>query len=264
VFNAALVSEQLAKGIQPVKTGYFAYDYDGMVIKNITWVDASDGYIKIYKEPEKGVPYVIGGDTAGEGSDYFAAHVIDNTDGLQAAVLHHRFDEDLYARQMFCLGKYYNNALISVEVNFSTYPVRELDRMGYTSLYVRRTEDSYTQKLQKSYGFKTTSVTRPVAIARLVEVMRLSPGLVCDSDTLEEMLTFVRNENGRPEAQQGSHDDLVMALAIAHYSREQQRGDIILPSAAVWSDDMYDDYYKADEETRKIILKKWGNPFEKQ
>ena len=36
------------------------------------------------------------------------------------------------------------------------------------------------------------------------------------------MLTFVRNEKGRPEAQEGAHDDLVMALAIAHYIRDQQ------------------------------------------
>ena len=35
------------------------------------------------------------------------------------------------------------------------------------------------------------------------------------------MLTFVRNEKGRPEAQQGAHDDLVMGLAIAYYSRSQ-------------------------------------------
>lgn len=36
------------------------------------------------------------------------------------------------------------------------------------------------------------------------------------------MLTFVVNERGRPEAMAGEHDDRVMALAIAHYSRGQQ------------------------------------------
>ena len=36
------------------------------------------------------------------------------------------------------------------------------------------------------------------------------------------MLTFVRNEKGRPEAQNGAHDDLVMGKAIAHYIRPQQ------------------------------------------
>jgi phage terminase large subunit len=37
------------------------------------------------------------------------------------------------------------------------------------------------------------------------------------------MLVLVSNEKGRPEAQQGSHDDLVMALAIAYYIRPQQK-----------------------------------------
>lgn len=36
------------------------------------------------------------------------------------------------------------------------------------------------------------------------------------------MLVFVRNEKGRPEAQKGCHDDLVMALAITYYIRTQQ------------------------------------------
>ena len=35
------------------------------------------------------------------------------------------------------------------------------------------------------------------------------------------MLTFVRNEKGRPEAQNGAHDDLIMALAIAYDIKDQ-------------------------------------------
>ena len=59
--------------------------------------------------------------------------------------------------------------------------------------------------------------TRPVIIANLVKIARESIELFNDRETLEEMLTFVRSENWRPEAQLGEHDDLVMALAIAHY-----------------------------------------------
>jgi len=50
----------------------------------------------------------------------------------------------------------------------------------------------------------------------------VTPELLKDSDTLTEMLTFVRNSSGRAEAKAGAHDDLVMALAIAHRIREQQ------------------------------------------
>ena len=36
------------------------------------------------------------------------------------------------------------------------------------------------------------------------------------------MLTFIVNKNGRAEAEEGYHDDLTMALAIAYYIRPQQ------------------------------------------
>ena len=36
------------------------------------------------------------------------------------------------------------------------------------------------------------------------------------------MLTFVKNDSGRPEAADGAHDDLVMAHAIALHIRSQQ------------------------------------------
>lgn len=49
---------------EPLKRGSFLYDYDGLKISNIRWQDEKDGIIKIYKDVEKGRPYVIGGDTA--------------------------------------------------------------------------------------------------------------------------------------------------------------------------------------------------------
>ena len=45
---------------------------------------------------------------------------------------------------------------------------------------------------------------------------------IVDIDTLREMLTFIVNKNGRAEAEEGYHDDLTMALAIAYYIRPQQ------------------------------------------
>ena len=88
-------------------------------------------------------------------------------------------------------------------------------------MYVREKEDRFTGIMDKSYGFKTTSITRPVIIAELVKIVRENVELINDKLTLEEMLTFVRNEKGRPEAQEGAHDDLVMGLAIAYYARNQ-------------------------------------------
>jgi len=223
VFDARAIQRRLETIPQPIKTGYFIYDYDGLRITNIKWVSDKNGYIKLYQMPN--VPafteYCIGGDTAGEGSDFFTGHVLDAKTGVQVAVLRHQFDADQYARQMYCLGKYYKDALISVEANFDSYPIRELQRLQYPKQYVREVQDTYTGKTEKRFGFKTTSLTRPTILSKLIEIVRERCQLLNDKETLEELLTIIRNEKGRIEAPQGGHDDLTMGLAIAFDAKEQ-------------------------------------------
>ena len=122
---------------------------------------------------------------------------------------------------MYCLGMYYKNALVGIEANFDSYPLKELQRLGYMNQYVREAIDTYTGKTEKRFGFKTTSLTRPTIISRLIEIVREHCDVINDKDTLEELLTIVRNEKGRIEAPEGGHDDNMMGLAIAHQIREQ-------------------------------------------
>lgn len=223
VFDTEKLLARIANMPKPLKVGYFEYDYDGLKIKNIRWINDRNGYIKIYKVPNVPVvtKYCIGGDTAGEGSDQFTGHVLDARTGEQVAVLNHQFDSDQYTKQMYCLGVYYKMALIGIEANFDSYPIMELQRLGYTNQYVRVTQDTYTGKAEKRFGFKTTSLTRPTAISRLVEIVREHTELLNDKDSAEELLTIIRNEKGRIEAPEGGHDDHMMGLAIAHQIREQ-------------------------------------------
>lgn len=265
VFDTAIIIKRIndLQGYKPLKRGYFAYDYDGQYITNARWIDNDRGNIKIFREPDKSRPYVLGGDTAGEGSDYFTAHVIDNVTGEQVAVLHDdNIDEDEYSRQVYCLGQYYNTALVGLEANFSTYPIREVARLGYNRQYVREQPDTFTGAIKKSYGFRTTSATRPVIIANLVQIARDEIQLINDVDTLREMLSFVRIK-GKPQAEEGEHDDLVMGLAITYGIREQQSMTETQKKQKKtrWEADQYDDYYAATPEQKKELIKRWGNPF---
>ena len=226
---------------KPIQQGYFKYKYNGTKIYKIEWVEDKEGFIKIYKKPKKNYPYVLSGDTAGEGSDNFTGHVLDNTTGEQVAVLKQEFDEVEYTRQMYCLGKWYNTALIGIEANYTTYPIQELERLQYPKQFIRKREDKYTKKLDKAYGFKTTSVTRPLILGQLQTILKECIELIVDIDTLKEALTFIKNEKGRAEAQQGYHDDLIMALAIAYYIRTQQ--DMKVKSKEkIIRDNMYKDF----------------------
>ena len=231
VFDARAIQKRLDEIPKPIKTGYFIYDYDGLKISNIKWVNDKDGYIRIYQVPN--VPemteYCISGDTAGEGSDFYSADCLNAKTGEQVAQLHHQFDADQFTRQLYCLGKYYKDALIGIEANFDSYPIMELQRLGYPKQYTRATQDTYTGKTEKRYGFKTTSLTRPTIISRLIEIVREHCETICDKGTLEELLTIIRNEKGRIEAPQGGHDDRMMSLAIAHHIREQ----VVFPSEVI-------------------------------
>jgi phage terminase large subunit len=232
VFDARAIQKRLESLEKPIKTGYFSYDYDGVQITNIKWVNDKSGYIKLYDVPRL-TEYCIGGDTAGEGSDFFTGHVLDAKTGVQVAVLKHQFDADQYTRQMYCLGRYYKDALIGIEANFDSYPIRELQRLGYPKQYTREAQDTYTGKTEKRFGFKTTSLTRPTIISKLIEIVREHCETINDKATLEELLTIVRNEKGRIEAPQGGHDDMMMGLAIAHEIRDQVvfvNEPIIVPS----------------------------------
>ena len=223
VFDTQIILERLGRLPKPLKVGYFKYDYDGLRISNVKWVNDRAGYIKIYQLPNTPAhtEYCIGGDTAGEGSDFYTAHVLDAKTGVQVAHMKHQYDADQYTRQMYCLGLYFKWALIGIEANFDSYPIKELQRLGYPNQYVRTTQDTYTGKTEKRFGFRTTSLTRPTAISRLVEVVREHCDTINDRETLEELLTITRNEKGRIEAPQGGHDDDMMGLAIAHEIRDQ-------------------------------------------
>ena len=265
VFNGKAVGERLQHITPPEREGLFEYDLDadGIHLSNIRWVEEKGGPIKIYTPPQPGRPYVIGGDTAGDGSDWFVAQVLDNITGVQVCTLRHQYDEDTYTRQLYCLGLHYNRALLAPECNFSTFPVKLLGMMGYKKLYVREVEDDFDGKIRHAFGFRTDRITRPVIIADLVRVMRDHLGGVHDKATLEEMLTFVRNDKMRPEAEPGAHDDCIMALAIAHFVRPQQSMQIEKPQVAGtsrWSVDMWQDWNRASQPEREMLIKLWGPP----
>ena len=254
---AAVRKEKWERGFFRITKGV-----DGGILE-WRWEEDPKGAIRIRKRPEQYVPYVIGGDTAGVGSDRFAGQVLDNRTGEQVAVLHQQFGEREYAEQMYCLGMHYNKALIGVETNYSTFPEAVLEELGYPKLYVRERFDTFSRTIVSAYGFATSSKTRPYIIDKLKDVAKEALESITDVQTLQEMLTFVYDENRRPAAVEGEHDDLVMALAIAHGIRDQQSSVAKVPKEAGgsrWTEDMWQDYRSASKEVRELLRKKWGDP----
>jgi hypothetical protein len=209
--------------------------------KSIRWVDDTHGYITLYENVSPGIPYVIGGDTKGEGIDLFSATVINNGTGNRCAVLHADMDPDTYAHQVYCLGKHYNTALIGIESNFDIYPIKELERLRYFRQYTRQHFDSKGNEWQKKYGWRTDGNTRPYIISLETELIRDNISLFNDIDMLNECITFTKDSNGRPDAMSGKHDDILFSDMIANAIRGQQRADFYLEMQHEIPDDLPED-----------------------
>lgn len=261
-FDNDAIAEWLEQLDPWIREGEFTYDppeSKGEKPRNIGWHNKEHGIVRIYEEPKPGHYYVLGGDTAGDGSDYFTAYVIDNLTKKCVADYRCQYSEIYYARQMWCLGRYFNWALIALEINYSTYPAKKLSEWNYPRLYQRERKDTSFKQMVKALGWATTSKTRPVMLANLHTITEDELGIIRSHRVLREMLRFVYDKNRRPEAAEGEHDDMVMGCAICYEAASQQQGGLTEThgSRDHWTDDMWEDYYSADEAGKRHLEEMW-------
>jgi hypothetical protein len=172
-----------------------------------------NGRLLTWFPPRVGKQYLIGVDPAGGGSegDYSCAQVIERKTGMQCAELHGHFPLRELAGRLVALANSYNQALLVVERNNHGYGVlAHLQSLGYTNLYREGGQD----------GWLTSAITRPAMIENLAAVLATEPTLFRSQRMLSEFRTFVRQSDGISGAAIGSHDDCVMAIAIAWAARQ--------------------------------------------
>lgn len=180
----------------------------------------NNGKLKIWEMPAPGEEYVIGADAAEglEGGDFSVADVIRMSDMKTVAKFRSQLvDPDQFAHVLDKLGRFYNWALLGPEVNnHGLAVVQRLRDLFYSNIYKReKGMDEVFETPTSKFGWKTTMTTKPLAIDYLAEAIR--EGLVKDEDIvfIEEAFSYVRDERGRTNAEDGCHDDTVMAKAIA-------------------------------------------------
>ncbi len=184
----------------------------------VSFLPTSAGAFEMFEKPERGERYIIGGDTA-EGlahGDKQVLYVLKHKTEECVGVYRSNIPPDELITTAYMLGKFYNWALLAIESNKDGLWVNDgLDKKGYINLFYRRVFDDITKNTTKLFGWKTTSATRPFSLAALKAVfLRKDSGF--PAAILEEMVTFLRNAKGRPEALAGKHDDVIMAAAIAY------------------------------------------------
>lgn len=238
VFSVEKLKQYQNKVKQPLRVGY---------MQENTFVDDPKGYIRIWKEPEKDKFYVIGGDVAEglETGDYSCAVILDENFNFCAS-WHGHVDPDLFGEELVKLAKYYNDAYLAPESNnHGNTTLRTILKKEYWNVYYQKSYNKVVDKVTQKPGWLTSTRTKPLMINTLTTYIR-EMWIDMPWDLLvSECFTYVRGEDGiTTNAQSGSHDDSVMALAIAIQLLLEGRGEDYTPEVPRDQISKYDEDYQ--------------------
>lgn len=194
---------------------------DSINLVNPRLSPSSMGLITIFKEVERGHPYIVNVDPAMGGEDNFVAQVFDNHTCKQVAKLsiNHNSNYQWLGEQIYCLCRYYNGAFLNAECNnpTGTFVLEVAETCGHHFIYQDNAVDTLSDHYEDRRGYKTKTSNREYMINLTVKAYRDDYQMISDWDTLCEMENFqiVRNERTgkeKAEATSGNHDDHVTSL----------------------------------------------------
>ena len=191
---------------------------DGEILNYVKSNVSEDFYIKynnrmrVWKDPNPSYEYVLAADVSlGRGRDYSAFQIINMYNGEQVAEFYsNRTPINEFAQVIATEANLYNTAAVISERN--TIGNNLIDWLFTALEYENIWIDD-----KGNMGYQVTHMNREVLLADLEESIRTSTIRINSDRTVEELFTFIIAENGKAEAEQGYHDDLVMSLALAVY-----------------------------------------------
>lgn len=185
--------------------------------------------LRKYRDWQRGEFVVVGADTAAGGIDYSAATFLSKTN-LDLPLVYH---SKALATEMtpilhLELEKIYDQTgvkpVIAPETNnggtFEIERLATLNRNGKYIIYQQKRNVGTTESVENSVklGWTTSSATRPTMLQMLKEAIDNRLIHITDKPTINEMFSFIISQTSsswKAQAEQGAHDDLIMALAIA-------------------------------------------------
>jgi len=189
---------------------------------SITTINGHD--LKHFAVPDKNRFYLIGIDTASNyGTDSSTIWVMDYETGEQVAEFQSKLRVDEFCPIIEQVCKIFPNNLLIPECNSYGNQVCEyLTRKGIYNIYQTKSKNNVIGSSKGSkyrYGLYTNPMNRPLIIDALYTVVSESIECVKSVNTALELVSLIDDGNGKVAADEGEHDDLVMAFAFCCYVR---------------------------------------------
>lgn len=182
-----------------------------------------------YRPYARGEFYVVGVDTAWGGTDYCSGQFLCKTN-LDVPTVYH---SKVLATEMtplihLELERIYDETKVKPVVAFerNNGGIAEIERLatlnrdGKYRIYMEKKNVGSTESTEASIkmGYTTSSASRPVMLQMLKECIDNRLIKIYDKPTVNEFFSFIVSQTSsswKAQAEQGAHDDLIMALAIA-------------------------------------------------
>lgn len=203
------------------------------------FVEDGQGPLLVWRCPSPAHSYSLGMDTGeGVGGDYTVIQVLCNETGeLVATYRSNRVRAEMAGVDAYLLGVHYNHGLLGIERNGPGLAVlaaceRGLGGFpwmtGYPNLYYHTFTDRKIPQETSRLGWITNRATKEAMLGRLAEAIQNRSLVLHDRTTLLQMQGFVWDaerrrfrQNYRMPGERLSHDDEIMALAIANEMRSR-------------------------------------------
>ena len=190
-------------------------------------INDSKGILEVWRWPYRlqkgwdGHPwqfrYAIGSDVSeGLGQSYSVAYVIDrHKDEVVARMRSNRVDAYEWANLLDNLSKFYDRALVAVEVTGAgqTTVKRLIDLK--TPQYVRLIRDTVGSGLTRQYGWPESQSNKHELCGDLKQWLNAMRGTLYCSVLIDECSTFIRDDKGRLVPEEGKYSDCVFAAGLA-------------------------------------------------
>lgn len=209
----------------------------GFVLKSLIFrrpeIDVTVPGLAIYERPVTNRVYTLVADTAhGKGQDYSAFVVVDIASipyKVVARYMNNTIPPVVFPSIIQKIGKYYNDAYVLVENNdigsqilqslFDDYEYENI----LSSMMIKKqlTLNWAVGNKKGERGIRTTRATKRIGcqlLKGLIESYRLT---IEDFDIIMQLSTFI-NKGENFQAEDGSHDDLVMCLVLFAWMTNQK------------------------------------------
>ena len=178
----------------------------------------------IWKDARGDRSYVMGVDCAsGQARDYSCASVLDVRTMEYVARVRGKINTDIFAQQVFELGKRYNWAYTAVERDGHGRSVlKVLLEKEYPNLHYHADYDEFKQINSTDAGWKTSMKTKPLMINGMITAFATGD-LISWSENLLYEASNLSWENGidsKVRTSSGCNDDEFIAVSIAIQVRQ--------------------------------------------